>query len=100
MIGSFGPKKRRDYLDVDWVELGCRGWDIDDTGALLLDETEWNNCHLDRTTLDILGCGDGAWWVRVMHDLATAQVPGLEQFRPWRVVGRFDAITHTTGSIP
>lgn len=79
--------KRRSYLDVDWVELGCRGWDIDATGAEAadLDPTETMYCHLDRTTLDIILCGDAQWCAARLSDLAEARVPGLEQFKMWRI---------------
>ena len=75
--------KRRNYLDVDWVELGCRGWHIDHTGAeaAYLDPTETMGCHLDRTTLDIILCGDSAWCLARLRDLAEARVPGLESLR-------------------
>lgn len=80
--------KRRNYLDVDWVELGCRGWHIDHTGAeaAYLDPTETMGCHLDRTTLEVILCGNAAWCAERIHDLADAGVPGLELFAHWNVV--------------
>ena len=81
--------KRRSYLDVDWVELGCRGWEIDATGAeaAYLDPAETMGCHLDRTTLAIILCGDAAWCLARLRDLADAGVHELNSLRTWRLVG-------------
>ena len=80
--------KRQSYLDVDWVELGCRGWEIDETGAEAADLDPGGECvcHLDRTTLDIIMQGPGLWMERMVTDLAAAKVPGLERFRPWQML--------------
>lgn len=80
--------KRRSYLDVDWVELGCRGWEIDETGAeaAYLDPNETCGCHLDRTTLAIILCGDARWCAARLEDLAEANVPGLSRFKQWQAL--------------
>lgn len=91
--------ERRSYLDVDWVELGCRGWEIDETGAeaAYLDPNETMGCHIDRTTLAIILCGDAAWCRERIHDLADARVPGLELFAHWQVL--WQAPVNPTGSL-
>lgn len=63
-------KKKRGYLWVDWVELGCRSWEIDHTGAELVDGE--NFAHLDRTTLDIAFGGSRHHLARVINDLRAA----------------------------
>ena len=73
---------RRGYLWVDWVELGCRGWDIDSTGAGLYGDQEgmidigdpavchsWDHAHLDKTTLHIMVGGCRQFLCRVLNDL-------------------------------
>lgn len=78
-------KKHRSYLDVDWVELGCRGWDIYPWGAVLVspDENSFTDIHL--SDLSISGAGDGAWWRHALQDLADAGVLGLESWCVWQV---------------
>lgn len=53
--------RKRGHLWLDWVELGCLGWEIDGSGAEAshLGCCEENDlCHLDRTTLHLFlgGC--------------------------------------------
>ena len=68
----------QDPMTVDWVELGCRGWDIDETGAgLYPDHGETMGCHLDLTTLDFMFSGSSAFLRRAYDDLAAAGVHGL-----------------------
>jgi len=71
--------KRTHWREVDWVYLGCMGWDIDITGAgyyglkaaQLPDGTSlgnpgcdpWSTIHLDRTTLDIIMHGGNLEWL-------------------------------------
>lgn len=72
-----------DPMVVDWVELGCRGWEIDETGAWFVGPhpTEGpDHVHLDLDTLAILVGGDGAFLRRVYHDLAAAGIPGMVEW--------------------
>lgn len=50
---------KRGYLWVDWVELGCRGWEIDESGAEAAPVgcCEDDCAHLDRTTLQLMVSG-------------------------------------------
>ena len=75
---------RRGHLWVDWVELGCRGWDIDETGAGLNENGEdgkhGNYAHLDRATLHLLFAGDRPFVERVLNALVAAGI--LNDHRP------------------
>lgn len=82
------PRKRRPKWEtVDWVELGCRGWSIDESGAELEGPNDSWFAHLDWTTLEIMLNGDEAWVKRVMDDLHMAGVVPWSAIRTW-VVGR------------
>ena len=87
--------------DVNWVELGCRGWDIDEAGAGLAQGNRHQDgdptvccdddcCHLDEETLELAfnGCPD--FLRRVMDDLGAARHPA---FSLW-------AITNGTTGAP
>jgi len=69
---------KKTWKDVDWVELGCRGWDIDETGAELLDPPEGDGAvfegavHLDFTTLDLMLHGPPDFVERAIRDLRAA----------------------------
>lgn len=69
---------KRGYLWVDWIELGSRGWDIDQTGAGLdADDNPARCCagdfaHVDRTTLDLAIGGCRRFVARVWNDCAAA----------------------------
>ena len=63
------------YLDVDWVELGCRGWEIDWSGADI-DDGHGQHAHLDRTTLHLILDGHADWARRVIGDLLAANLFG------------------------
>lgn len=68
---------KRGHLWVDWVELGCRGWQIDQTGAELAWDygegcCELDHAHLDRTTLDLAFGGCRTFLCRVVNDLCAA----------------------------
>ena len=69
---------RRGYLWLDWVTLGCRGWEIDQSGAGLDQDWQPERCcesdaaHLDRTTLHLMLLGCPAFVRRVMDDLDAA----------------------------
>jgi len=64
------------WQDVDWVELGCRGWEIDETGAYLEDAEEMNHAHLDRETGHLFLSGFPAFTLCVLLDLRAARVAG------------------------
>jgi hypothetical protein len=69
---------KRGYLWLDWAELGCRGWDIDLSGAGLDADDNTERCHvdcfahLDRTTLQLALHGCRAFVCRVINDLSWA----------------------------
>lgn len=71
---------RKTWKDVDWVELGCRGWGIDETGAELADPPEGDDAgldghaHLDFTTLHLILGGPPDFVDRVIRDLRAAYV--------------------------
>lgn len=66
---------KRGYLWLDWVELGCRGWHLDESGAALDQEWQPERCcegdhaHLDRTTLHLVLGGCRRFTARVFDDL-------------------------------
>lgn len=88
------PRKRRPKWEtVDWVELGCRGWSIDESGAELEGPDGHWFAHLDWTTLEIILNGDGEWVRRVVDDLAAAQALN------WSPLPHFQIVSQsTTGS--
>ena len=59
---------------IDWIELGCRGWELDQSGAGLWDGSDRNHAHLDRVTLDLILGGSPAWVCRVLDDLVAANL--------------------------
>lgn len=68
---------KRGYLWVDWVELGCRGWDISTSGAATyFTEVCHPDCyaHLDRTTLNLLMFGCRQFHTQVTKDLLAAGI--------------------------
>ena len=90
---------RRGYLWINWVELGCRGWEIDETGAGLHFEdgqTCHEDCyaHMDRTTLHILCVGCRAFYARVLNDLFAA---GLLKRVTTEAAGITNTLTHDSG---
>lgn len=88
---------KRGYLWVDWVELGCRGWNIDETGAGLNEEADDGNyAHLDKTTLHLLFAGNRPFVRQVLNNMVAAGM--LEDRRPavaWRTIndGTFTSST-------
>ena len=74
--GDGAMKRKPKWWNVDWVELGCRGWDIDVTGAGLGEEGEfdWDHAHLDRDTLHLILCGEPSFVARVLSDMIAAGV--------------------------
>ena len=71
-------KRKPKWWNVDWVELGCRGWDIEVTGADLGPQREnpweWDYASLDRETLHIVISGRPAFVARALSDLIAAKV--------------------------
>lgn len=66
---------KKTWEDVDWVELGCRGWEIDESGAELADHNDdWNGAHLDFETLHLILSGDADFIERAIRDLRCANV--------------------------
>ena len=80
---------KRTWKDVDWIELGCRGWEIDETGAWCADPPEnlvtrrnpyhtavgeRAHAHLDWSSLDLLLSGPPEWVERAVDDLRAANV--------------------------
>jgi hypothetical protein len=99
-------RKRQLWEQVDWVELGCRGWEIDETGAGLYDPpddsgVQWRGelgfAHLDFTTLHLFLDGPPALVQRVYNDLVAAGIVGPTWYVPI-TVGTTAGGTITTGS--
>ncbi len=69
-------KRKPKWWNIDWVELGCRGWDITVIGAGIGEngEHDWQYAHLDRGTLSLLVSGRQAFLARVMTDLLAVGV--------------------------
>jgi hypothetical protein len=81
-------KRKPKWWNIDWVELGCRGWDIRVIGAGLGEdgELDWQYAHLDRDTLDLLLSGRPAFVVRVLGDLVAAGLFRIvEETYTWNV---------------
>lgn len=69
------------WWSIDWVELGCLGWDIDVTGAGLGEdgELDWQYAHLDRDTLHLILCGKPAFVARVISDMVAAKLLRMKE---------------------
>jgi hypothetical protein len=74
---------------VDWVELGCRGWEIEEDGALLYEGYDMNHAHLDWSTGHLILSGFPGFVRRVISDLEAAGLPDIAI--RW-------AVTATTGT--
>lgn len=73
--------RRPKWWNIDWVELGCLGWDIEVGGAGLGEDGEfhWQHAHLDRETLDLILVGRKEFVLRVIGDLkAVGVLPSFE----------------------
>ena len=63
---------------IDWVELGCRGWDLEPEGAGMDCDWQEERCHeddyahVDRKTLSLLCHGCPKFVAGVMNDLLAA----------------------------
>lgn len=75
--------KRPKWWNIDWVELGCRGWDIETTGADFGPQREspweYDYANLDRDTLHLVMSGRPAFIARVITDLCAARLFRLEE---------------------
>ncbi len=66
------------WWNIDWVELGCRGWDINVEGACYGEQkrmrARFDSCfvHLDRETLGLHIHGHRPFVARVFSDLIAA----------------------------
>ena len=95
-------KRRPKWWNIDWVELGCRGWDITVKGAGLGEggELDWQYAHLDRDTLDLILHGKPAFVARVLSDLVEAKVFRVgKETNTWNMamnVGGFGVNSPTT----
>ena len=71
-------KRKPKWWNIDWIELGCRGWDIEIDGASLGPQREnpweYDYADLDRDTLHIVMSGRPAFVARVLSDLIAAGV--------------------------
>ena len=94
-------RRKPKWWNVDWVELGCLGWDIDVTGAGLGEDgdLDWQHAHLDRDTLHLILCGKPAFVARVLSDLIAAGVLLRGPSMTWLTsVGPPQPITDSTGT--
>ncbi len=68
------------WWNIDWVELGCRGWDINVEGACYGEQkrmrARFDSCfvHLDRDTLGLHIHGHRTFVAQVFSDLVAAKV--------------------------
>ena len=73
-------KRKPKWWNIDWVELGCRGWDINVEGACYGEQkrmrARFDSCfaYLDRDTLGLHIHGHRLFVVRVVSDLIAAGV--------------------------
>ena len=86
-------KRKPKWWNVDWVELGCRGWDINVEGACHGEQkrmrARFDSCfvHLDRETLGLHIHGHRLFVARVVSDLIAAGVFRIiEESNVWNVV--------------
>jgi len=94
-------KRKPKWWNIDWVELGCRGWDINVEGACYGEQkamrARFDSCfvHLDRDTLGLHIHGHRLFVARVLTDLIAA---GVLQERPTIAWLTADNTTMTSGS--
>ena len=71
-------KRKPKWWNIDWVELGCRGWDIEVAGADLGPQREnpweYDYASLDRDTLHVVMSGRPAFVAIALTDLIAAGV--------------------------
>ena len=93
-------KRKPKWWSVDWVELGCRGWDINVEGACYGEQkamrARFDSCfvYLDRDTLGLQIHGHRLFVARVLSDLIAAGVLQRGPSMTWRA----DNTTMTSGS--
>lgn len=100
-------KRKPKWWNIDWVELGCRGWDINVEGACYGEQerarARFDSCfvHLDRDTLGLHIHGHRVFVARVLSDLIAAGVFRIgEESNVWKLVmdvGGFGTNYPTTG---
>ena len=95
-------RRKPKWWNVDWVELGCRGWDIEIDGASLGPQREnpWEYDYgdLDRDTLHIVVSGRPAFWAVVLSDLRAARVLQRVPTISWVTSGTSAAGNSSTGT--
>lgn len=97
------PRGTRGHLFVDWVELGCRGWDIDASGAELANAEaccpDSDHAHIDRTTLHLLVFGCRCFYARVQNDLVAGGIMKyVKKPQPQPILVEFDGLLVTAGT--
>ena len=95
-------KRKPKWWNIDWVELGCRGWDIEIDGASLGPQREnpweYDYADLDRDTLHVVMSGRPAFVARVLSDLVAAGVLWRSPGMGWLTSGTSTADNSSTGT--
>ena len=95
-------KRKPKWWNIDWVDLGCRGWDIEIDGASLGPQREnpweYDYADLDRATLHIFMTGRPAFVARVLTDLIAAGVLQRGPQMSWLNSGTSTADNSSTGT--
>ena len=95
-------KRKPKWWNIDWVDLGCRGWDIEIDGASLGPQREnpweYDYADLDRDTLHIVMSGRPAFVARVLSDLVAAGVLWRSSGIGWLNSGTSTAGNSTAGT--
>ena len=95
-------KRKPKWWNIDWVELGCRGWDIEIDGASLGPQREnpweYDYADLDRDTLHIVMSGRPAFVARVLSDLVAAGLLQRATAMGWLTDNSVTAGNTTTGN--
>lgn len=92
--------RKRGYLWVDWVELGCRGWDLEEYGAELSGSDEQGFAVLERYHLRVHLVGPASFLWRALRDLRAAglDVPDEHTERVFTVYPQTGTQTLPSGS--
>ena len=101
-------KRKPKWWNIDWVELGCRGWDINVEGACYGEQkrmrARFDSCfvHLDRETLGLHIHGHRLLVAHVFSDLIAAGMFRItEETNTWNVtmdVGGYGSNRLTLGN--